>query len=300
MNTTKKIALFEPWGLGDLAISLQLARNAANRGLTTTLLCDPRYAEWARTFPFIEETIGISVPWTRKEKKYPLPNYPWNEWRSLRKRFGKQRFESIIEPRRDLRASLLLRYLFSAPQMRPLSRSGGVGYQRLEILAPLKPESITHEGSAPSFVCFFGAEWRNRRVPEWKFSSLLKILGKASSRVAVIIPPEESKSPFYRSLTETGVESIEGSVAEVAKKVSSFSHCISTDSGWLHVARLYGLKTMGLFGFDSVGEWSPPDSAFLRSEHCLPAPARYSKPCEGIQPLGTLRADLFEKAIERL
>jgi ADP-heptose:LPS heptosyltransferase len=137
-------------------------------------------------------------------------------------------------------------------------------------------------------------------MPHWKIPSLLEVLTATGCRIGVIVSPEEAHHSFYGELSDTNITRIEGSVAEVARELKAYTHCVSTDSGWLHVAHLYGLPTLGLFGFENDDVWSPPESLALRSEHCLPASARYSSECEALQPLGTLRIEAFREAVEKL
>jgi ADP-heptose:LPS heptosyltransferase len=295
----RRVALFEPWGLGDLAISLHLARAAAVEGAAVTLFCDSQYVEWAKTFPFVSEVIGVAVPWTQKDKKYEFSTYPWRDWRRIRKEFREKKFELVFEPRRDMRANLLLAYLTSGPRKRPSSRKEGLGYRRLALL-PRKPDLAANRSGKKSIVFFFGAEWANRRVPDWKIPSLLDSVRASDRSIGVILPPQESQKEVYRTLRNAGVECIEGTVAEVSRRIADYSHAVSTDSGWLHVAHLAGLRTLGLFGFMNDMEWAPPGAAVLRSEHCLPGQARYRLECRDIQPLGTLRVQDFQNKVREL
>ena len=40
---------------------------------------------------------------------------------------------------------------------------------------------------------------------------------------------------------------------------------ISTDTSWLHIATLYEIKTIGLYGFDNLETWKPPNTIAIKS-----------------------------------
>lgn len=298
----RRLALFEPWGLGDLAISLHIAKNASKHDFEVTVLCEPKYLEWVQSLEFVNTAHGVSVPWSQKSGKYQIAGYPWKSWLATGEKLRASHHEFVIETRRDPRATGLIRAIFRLPVKQPQNRKIAVGYSRLHlpflgIENAAKKTDPLHELS-PSIVCFFGAEWANRRVPHWKIAELLNALQKFDSKITVIVPPEESSTDFYRSLCKNGVTKIEGSIVQIAKHVKEHTHCISTDSGWIHVAHLYGLKTLGLFGFQNDGEWMPPGAASLRSEHCLPSTSRYRMDCDELRPLGTLRVEDFSRSLE--
>src|SRR5688500_6430093 len=98
---SRKVAIFEPWGLGDLAISLRLARDVARSGTKPVVFCDPAYVDWVRSHEFVDRAIGITVPWTKKSGKYAIREYPFREWNELKQSLRGEKFQEVVEPRRD-------------------------------------------------------------------------------------------------------------------------------------------------------------------------------------------------------
>lgn len=297
---TKHIVLFEPWGLGDLAVSLVGLRSLPEQGCRLSVVCDPSWADWVQSLPWVSDVISFHVPWTEKRGKYNPLKYRITEIARLRRKLLSPKPDFICEMRGDIRNDFFLRILFVAPVVTLRNRHFRNRYDRASALAKILGYPATdgkpiRNGRGGGVVCFFGAAWANRQVPIAKAKEIVQtLLQKLPCSVTVILQPNDDMSE-WNELTELArgrFLPLNTSIAKIVAQVSSADTAICTDSAWLHLMYAQDIPTVGLFGFANADEWAPPGCRVVHSAIVHPAESRYCLNRESIQPLATLDASL--------
>ena len=106
---SRKLLVFELWGMGDLAIATPFFRSAIRSGREVVLLAKPIALElqpvlWPglRIIPFV-------APWTSFYGKYRIWRWNWRDLLALRKQIRDEQIECAVS-RFDPRDHLLMRY----------------------------------------------------------------------------------------------------------------------------------------------------------------------------------------------
>ena len=64
----KKLLIFEPWGLGDLAIATNAAR-ILKQQYRISFICSQKWMEWLKSIDFIDEVVSFKAQWAEKKDK---------------------------------------------------------------------------------------------------------------------------------------------------------------------------------------------------------------------------------------
>jgi ADP-heptose:LPS heptosyltransferase len=297
----KTFVIFEPWGLGDLLITLQLAKGLFGKNIRVIVVCDARWAEWAKSLDFIAGVISFTPPWTSQERKYALTRYHLKDFLRFRCEILSARVDAICDMRGDIRNLLLLKILFPMTKFFHLCRMRFSNrYERptaiFEKIFPgerLSTQPIFRRLSRCrrfDVICFFGGAWPNRCVPENKANEILFGLSQRGFKVAMIVPSEAGGEA--RLVNESSVTRVCGSLSEIFSYIQESAICLSTDSGWLHAGFACGLPTIGMFGFSNAEEWAPPGCRLIFSHSVLPEKDRYKLKLRNVEPLQNLVTNL--------
>jgi ADP-heptose:LPS heptosyltransferase len=309
----RTVVLFEPWGLGDLAIALGAVQALRSRGCKVAIVCHPDWVEWVLGSGRADWVVGFHAPWTDKTAKYQVDKYRASDFFALRQHLKEIEPDVLCELRGDVRNLLMLKSLGLCRVVTLVGGRFANRYERppaiLEKLAidpalPVRPSPIRQPANRQDkwhIVAFFSAAWENRAVPAAMAQEVTSAILRAGIRISVIIPDQGSLASWY-PLPLPGTEQanvIRGSVVDACRAISEADACVSTDSGFLHVAHLYGLPVFGLFGFATEDEWAPPGCTIIRPAKCFPAESRYAKAGEELNPLEGLDPELVASTVLR-
>ena len=299
---TKRIAIFEPWGLGDLLIALHGARELSKNGFEITVICNPDWASWVKTLIFVKNVITYHAPWTEKTKKYSFYKYKVAHFLLLRRQLKNIAVDYLCDIRGDIRNLVFLKALCVCPVFSLLGQKVKRRYDRPVSLARLfnvKVKSL-YSNQATQYscfsnkkthvFCFFGSAWGNKAVPiEKSIEIVLALLGK-KFLVTIILQPEDSMSEwsFLIDKYKGQLFLLQESIAKCGIALKMANLFIATDSGWLHMAFFYGIPVIALFGYANAEEWCPPNCLVVYSENVLPYNMMYNLAYEHIQPLSEI------------
>lgn len=301
-NEVREIAIFEPWGLGDVVIALYAAKGLKEKGCEVTVICDPVWAPWVESLDFIKNTIPFHAPWTEKIKKYSLRKYRFSEVWHLRDRLKNISMDYLCEIRGDIRNVILLNILMLCPVVSFIGQKFKKRWHRAGKLVQhfetkfkcLNKESLLERHYAKDegkqIFCFFGSAWKNKQVPISKSIEIVLALLKNNFSVTTILQPEDSQSnwDFLKEKYGNQISLLQTDMVNSSKKLSKAKILITTDSGWLHMAHFYGVPTIGLFGFQNAEEWSPPNCHIVYSKNVMPRHIQYNLSYENTQPLSEI------------
>ncbi len=309
----QKVGIFEPWTLGDVVVSLVLAKGLRLADIDVSVVCEERWCDWVRSFDFISRAFSFSAPWTADRDKYRLSRYRLTDFIQLRHQLLDYGVELLVDARGDIRHFVFLKALRVGrveslvlhPPKSVYDRPIRIG-KRLDLptdrfAIPVPRYHIPSNGKL-KVTCFFGASWQNRSVPLAKAAELVMAMVEDGHEVIVILSPDEAPGPWRRAIGPLGgkVKLIQSSVLEVARTIKESDCCVSTDSGWLHVSSFLGVPVIGLFAFDTKAEWAPPYARVLTIQNPLPPDLRYSKNGIALQPLADFPAGLLVAELQRL
>ena len=304
---SKHIVLFEPWGLGDLAVSLSGLRCLTEQGCALSVICDPAWVGWVQSFPWVTNVISFHVPWTEKRGKYNPVKYKIDEIWQLRQKLLTAEPDVVCETRGDIRNELFLRMLLSAPVVTLRNKHFCNRYDYSSELVKTLGYSASNKKAVRTggggVVCFFGAAWVNRCVPTVKAHEIIKgLLDALPCSVSVILQPNDAIDEWSEMMRMAAgrLLLIKASIVQAVSQISSADVAVCTDSSWLHLAHVQGIPTVGLFGFTNAVEWAPPGCRVVHSEQIYPAEDRYCLKNEMIQPLGSLDASLVISQVRGL
>lgn len=271
------------------------------------VVCHPNWVEWVLDSNRVDAVIGFHAPWTDRTDKYQFDKYRVADFLALRRKLKPIGPDVLCELRGDVRNLILLKSLGLCKVVNLVGRRFANRYERPRAILdrlgvhPAPAAQFTqlrrqpHQTDAWHIVVFFSAAWENRTVPAPTAQAIANALLRTGLRISVVLPNHGSLASWY-PVSLPGLEPphlIRGSVAEVCRAISEADACLSTDSGFLHVAHLYGLPVFGLFGFATEDEWAPPGCTIIRSTTIFPATARYAKAGETLDPLAELDPDLI-------
>jgi len=307
----RTVVLFEPWGLGDLAIALGAAQALRSRGCKVTVVCHPDWVEWVQDSGLVDWVVGFHAPWTDKTAKYQFDKYRASDFFALRRRLKGIAPDVLCELRGDVRNLLMLKSLGLCRVVTLVGRRFANRYERppaildklgIDPALPVRLSPVRQPANRQDkwhIAAFFSAAWENRAVPEATAQAVTNAILRAGVRISVIIP-EQGSLASWRPQSLPGPEQagvVRGSVVAACKAISEADACLSTDSGFLHVAHLHGLPVFGLFGFATEDEWAPPGCTIIHPAKCFPAEARYAKAGEELNPLEGLDPELVASTV---
>lgn len=305
----KKILVFEPWHLGDVAVALSSIKPYIQSGVEFTLVCNQKWQRWPEKAGRLKRVVGFNAPWTQRynKQKYNPFNYSLFKIQEFRKEVLKDKPDIIVELRNDIRAKIFLKVLFPGVSVKSpgLHKSVNV-YNRVRVFSFLPTGSAKQFSSGVSdgtIVLFFGATDFNRMLDNSTRIKLLDALHESGNHLCLILQPDDNVDEYNKLKSQYGLNRlsfVQGNLLTIADTISQCSLVISTDSGWLHLANYYGKKTIGLFGFDTLDSWLPPGSYWVKSEICYPAATRYKKSYKNIQPLTSLNIEKVVKLAEHV
>lgn len=301
------VIVFEPWGLGDVAIALGTTRRLKDQGWRTAIVCHPEWTEWAAASGFVDTAIGFHAPWTDRKDKYRLRKYRVADFSGLRGRLAHLKPDAICEMRGDLRNLLLLGAMRTAPVHSLFGRSFASRYDRPRTLLSIldaetnEPSDAGHSprerqiGAPARIIASFDAAWANRAVPTSVADSIALSLQQLGCDVRIVTDPRHGGSGHSRQ--PTGIPVISGPLDLVCSELLKADAFLGTDSGLLHVAHLLGLRCFGMFGFATDSEWAPPGCTVIHPPTVYPAAARYLHSGEGLMPLASLNPGLVALSV---
>lgn len=298
------IVLFEPWTLGDVVIAVYTAKLLKDRDYNVSIVCSVHWKEWLLTLNLFDEVIGFRLPWTEKKQKYNITRYSLHEFLELRNKLKNLLPNYICDIRGDIRNFFLLNILNVTKVISLFESKKSNVYQRPLLLLRkmnidvvkkdfLEPPTISQNNIERKIICFFGASWKNRQVPMEKSIDIVTSLLNIGYRVIIILQPIDDIKIWdkIKDLYSDKILTVKGSINSVVDEIKNSSVCISTDSGWLHIATFYRIPTIGLFGYDTINEWAPPYTEIVCSKPLLPASDRYKKKKEEDVPLQYLSTE---------
>ncbi len=306
----KSVAIFEPWGLGDLVVPLIVAYNLSSKKVKVHIVCDPTWSGLVEQFDFVDSVFTFYAPWADKQGQYDPRKYSIKDFIDIRHYLISQNVSCIYDARSDLRHWAILNLMNAAQVEIPRYPNGINIYERPEFILEdmsmlerkvdkkINNSKIDKKKDIEKVVCFFGGSDYNRRVPFSKARDILvKVLLLEPLCVKVLLDPDSIAHKWRNMVSSLDRVSVfEGTPGECLSVVSDSDLCISTDSGWLHIASFLGLKTVGLFAFQTEDVWSPPETIVIHPEDPPPAKYRYRSEYSDIQPLGDLNVpDTFKK-----
>jgi ADP-heptose:LPS heptosyltransferase len=310
----KKILLFEPWHLGDVAVAMSVCRPFAGQGTSFALACNPKWQSWALGTGIISEAIPVSAPWTgrHKREKYNPFNYKVSKIREFRSRVLAYKPDLILDLRGDIRANIFLTLLFGKHcEVRSAkNQSCRNVYNRGELIqSVLGYPSVQYRFMSnqtdrkKAVTLFFGASDRNRIVPTEASFKVLTALHKEGYELNLILQPSDDRETITHLKQSLGLQRLnilEGSLTEISSFIKETAIVVSTDSGWLHIAHFYGKPTIGLFGFDTMKNWLPPGSSYITAKELYPDHFRYKRKYQKLQPLETIQAGEVVRLVQQL
>jgi len=302
----KNILIFEPWNLGDLIIAAESAKKLAKLNFKISFICDPKWSVWLSSLSFTENIIEFHLPWTEKQKKYDFKKYKISEMLKLRKEINKIKPDYIWDSRGDIRNYLFLSFLLQKKIVSFRNIKNINVYNRINYFIKYlgtennKSELINKKRKIKHIICFFGAYWKNRRVPLEEASILVEHILEMGYNISIILQPEDSKDKwkFIYEKAPSKVFLIKDDILAVASKIKQADLCISSDSAFLHMAYFYNVSTIGLFASLNADQWAPPNCKVIYAEKPIPAKLRYKFKYEDVQPLENLSISDVIKAIK--
>lgn len=300
-NPVANVTIFEPWGLGDLAIAMTGARALASQGWRVDVACNPTFAPWAASLSFVTSVTPISIPWTKFTGKYLPWRYNFKSFLDFRRTLLTKQCQTLVEIRGDVRNLVFLNALRAAPVVTLVGERIPYRYDRpKELLTKLGFQDTAFvdvrpapRGETKSVFFFFGATLANRKIPTAVARDIIFGLTQLGLRVTVALAPEEDVSAWREStmLLRDRVSYVQGNLGLVAGALEASDLCVSTDTGWLHVAYLRALPTIGVFGFDNYREWAPPGCLVVGPEERLAASNLYRRELLESSPLAKLKPE---------
>lgn len=300
----RKILLFEPWHLGDVAVALSVIKPFKQGDYEFVLVCNKHWKGWALKTGMVNTVIDFVPPWTGRDRrdKYNPFNYKITEILKFKKQVVDYHPDCIIDLRGDIRARAFLKVLFgkkikiissSLDTKANVYRRGEVLQRELRMLSA-KTDFVIEHRPIKRIVLFFGAADKNRRLPLKKTIELIVRLNEQNFFLNLILQSDEDVDRMEKMKKNLGLENvglIRGDIGYIAEKIKESDLVITTDSGWLHVASFYNKPSIGLFGFDTMHTWLPPGAFCVTSNVIYRAKHRYKKKYRNLQPLSTLNID---------
>lgn len=314
VSKQRVVGIFEPWGLGDLCIALIFAHEIFLRGNKSVVVCAPEWAGFVASLPFVDAAVPFSAPWARKRGKYRIDAYHLPTFARLKRELCQRGVTDLADLRGDPRnialfCALLRARFYSLLGQTPVSRYDRPArmLKKFGVSPPDRDlgrgilKSVESKRASRRVVCFFGATWRNKCLPLTLAEQLLCELASANWRPCLLVLPDDAEYWRGRAVKLNSiVDFVFDTVEACCRKMAASDFCISTDSGWMHVAYLYDIPVVGLFGFDNYKEWAPPGCLVVKSSPCLPAADRFQLDQETEQPLKNLDISRVIRALNSL
>jgi ADP-heptose:LPS heptosyltransferase len=308
-----RIILFEPWSLGDVAIAASITKIVCYSDIQVGIVASSRYFKWLEAIGLFHSVFQFDAPWVQWSGKYWPWKYSLREILRLREQVKGFNPDIICSPREDMRHRFFLEILRVHPARAVLIHAHRNVYAKIGAVAsllgvepksqPVRNLSKLKNGNA-SVYCFFSSGRPNRSVPFDIGVRIIKGLIETGSSVSLVLPPEE-RIDTWRSVFSARVgESfsiVQGPLEVISTEFSQKAClCLTTDSAWMHLAYLYGVPIVGMFGFDTYEEWAPPGCVPVFSRKILPSQLRYSASFQHVQPLAELEPEEVVNVCNRL
>lgn len=310
----KKILLFEPWHLGDVAIALSVSKNFADAGVEFGLVCDPNWKAWALSTGIVGDVIEFTPPWTMRKRrdKYNPFHYNLSAFIQFRKRVLAYAPDFIFELRGDIRAKTFLNLLFcrqipiKSSDLHPQTNVYKRGNQLKNLLSYLPITNCVNKADSSAggnLTLFCGASDQNRAVPHEIAMALIRKLHQEGYIVNLILQPSDDLQKIQQFKDRNNLSNVKllhGDFAKMIECLVKSTLVVSTDSGWLHIAHFYEKPTIGVFGFDTIRTWLPPGSSAITSEELYPYSYRYKARFQHLRPLLSLDIDKVIRLVQKL
>lgn len=302
----KKLLIFEPWGLGDLAIATNAAR-ILKQQYRISFICSQKWMEWLKSIDFIDEVVSFKAQWAEKKDKYNPLKYNVGDIFSIKSEIKRIQPEFIWDARGDIRHRLFLRLLsrnpvlsFSYPANLNVYKRLGVllNHLKISIADDLNCTGKRTENISDYLVLFLGAYWKNKQVPIKKSKEIISSLLANGFKVKLILQPEDDELEWKSLVSLDKFQLIKADLVTCSKVISNARLVISTDSAWLHIAYYYGVKTIGLFGCLNADQWAPPTCHVIYASNSIPANLRYKFEYENIQPLTNISTEMIYEFVQ--
>ena len=299
----KKVLFYEPWNLGDVAISLHFITQIDNSTdkLVFYFCCKFEYVEFVNTTKIFEKIFGFSPNWTNRffTDKYNIFKYNFKQIINLKNELKNENIDTIILVRKDLRSYLLFKLLFGnkvkiyQSKLKPINGGYDNFYMFKKIFLLKKNEEfIQLKSKIENIIIFRGASDFNRKLPLNNSINLIDKLIKLNFKISLIISNVEEELISEKFKLNPHFNIIKGSIVEVTESIKKNDLLITTDSGWLHIANLFNIKTISLFGFDNYNYLPENQHNFLFTpKKILDGMLRYKSTYLNIQPLENLNID---------
>jgi hypothetical protein len=307
MSDSKQwIAILEPWGMGDVCIALHLARRLRGSGYRVALICDPRWSTWLNGSDEVDCVVELHAPWTDRYAKYAYWKYHPSKLTVPRRVLRDLAPCYVCELRGDIRNLALIKLIARSRVASLFRQSFPNRYECVESMSNrlgLTPSTAKGITTPPGshVTCFFGAGWRNRRVPLAKAQEIVMALLRRGYTATVLLQPEDPEEEWAEIATAScdRVQALKLSLQDGLVWLRRSGVCVSTDSGWLHVAYLYSIPRVGLFAFRTHEEWAPPGTQVVLARHAPPKELRYKRDAASM-PLEDLDVSTVLRAVSHL
>lgn len=274
-SRNQKIALFEPWGLGDSIIAAAAARERPEEFF---LYCSSKWhpilreacdgkvilqpAELSYTSRLPQGAIGPSrEKGTQNTPKaivkiYSIRGDP-RDWLAIRRFFPGVRVRMTGWLEFLAKKTIFFDWIYRARILRVRSR-----YERWEQLLNLPKGAVARryslqrilqgKSSIPGKVIIhLGAQWKSKQYPH--VDALREKTKALGFSVNLLAGPHD---PLPPNINENEVS--RPSVPELIRELRSADWVIANDSGPMHLAAFVGAKTIVLSLLSNIQEWLPP------------------------------------------
>ena len=300
----KKVLIFYPFNIGDVAVVLNCLKPFVNPTIQYALACQKKTAEFALNTGIVEKTFIIDLPWTNRKgwinKNYWKNPFHYNYFLIFTCWYQIIKYNPamIINMHFDNKTVYLLKVFtfFKTKVVQHLGNYIENVYLKEAFLATIfnrnNPIKLNNSIPKPNKIALFGGAYNfNRSLPTKKMIALLTLLNK-NKIVTILIVSTQSESIFFTEKIRQEkwgfIQCIKGDLQYIIKKILDVKLMISTDTSWLHIATLYEIKTIGLYGFDNLETWKPPNTIAIKSNPFYTHKNMYEAAFKNIQPLCNL------------
>jgi len=256
------------------------------------LLCCQGAEQLSRDLKFVDEVIGVEVPW----KNWNWSLIKWIKVRSFARRFRKRNIDIAIDFKGDLRNSWFLWHVRSKISLGYTDTGGSIFYthpqqhpmgvhqteRSLRLISPLGCDSIMPDGKKYNYkdqdaiVLHAGGNDSRRAWPKDNWIQLADILSK-NHQVAIVKTPETATLIECMKEREIKVEIFHGDLVQFKNWLRNQKMLIGNDSMPGHLAAYLGIPVITIFGSQDpnltcpIGKWitiiKPDESCEHKRDH---------------------------------
>ncbi|MCX8481872.1 MAG: hypothetical protein ORN58_08140 [Sediminibacterium sp.] len=297
----KKVLIFYPFNIGDIAVVLNCLKPFVNPTIQYALACQQKTAAFALNTGIVEKTFIIDLPWTNRNgwinKNYWKNPFHYNFILILSCWYQIVTYKPaiIINMHFDNKTVYFLKIVtfFQTKVVQHLGNYFENVYYKEAFLASIldnhNPIKLNYTIRKPNKIAVFGGAYNvNRRLPDKKMLELLLLLNNHKIDTILIVSTMQESIFFTEKITQekwVSVQCIHGNLIEIIKQMLDVKIMISTDTSWLHIAELYEIKTIGLYGFDNLETWKPPNTIPIKSNPIYTHKNMYEPAFKNVQPL---------------